>query len=153
VSNACTAPRADGGDTWLVPEMISAYRTLHVHGIAHAVEVWQDDTLADGPDGVAIGGICFGKSVFTHVDNASKVALVHLSHFLNSRGFALIDRQVLTGHLLSPGAEQIPRPQCLRLLEQDRDQLTPQVSRDAGDIAIPGAPRAADVAAEVRHAR
>ncbi len=133
VINACAAPRADGGDTWLVPEMISAYRALHVHGIAHSVEVWQDDTLAGGLYGVAIGGIFFGESMFTRVDNASKVALVHLCRFLHSRGFALIDCQVLTGHLLSLGAEQIPRAQFVRLLEQYRDQPTPQVSWDDGN--------------------
>jgi leucyl/phenylalanyl-tRNA--protein transferase len=140
VIQACAQPRADGGGTWLVPEMISAYRELHLHGIAHSVEVWQDGALAGGLYGVAIGGIFFGESMFTRVDNASKVALVHLCEFLHDHGFALIDCQVLTGHLLRMGAEQIPRTQFVRLVEQLRDLPTPRGSWDDGSLAFPQPP-------------
>lgn len=153
VINACSEPRADGGGTWLVPEMISAYRALHVHGVAHSVEVWQDGTLAGGLYGVAIGGIFFGESMFTRVDNASKVALVHLCRFLDTHGFALIDCQVLTGHLLRMGAELLPRARFVRLVEQYRDQPTPRGSWDDGAVTFPEAPAPAGTATEVRHAR
>ncbi len=133
--------------------MIATSRSLNVRHIATSVEVWQDDTLAGGLYGVAIGAIFFGESIFTRIDNAFKVALVHLCRFLHSRGFAPIDCQILTGQLPSPGAEQIPRAQFAHLPGQYRDQPTLQASRDAGSIAIPEGPRAADVAAEVGHAR
>jgi leucyl/phenylalanyl-tRNA--protein transferase len=113
VINACAEPREPGGGTWLVPEMISAYRALHVHGIAHSVEVWQDGALVGGLYGVAIGGVFFGESMFTRVDNASKVALVHLCQRLAAGASA--DR--LPGadrHLLRMGAEQIPRERFIR---------------------------------------
>jgi leucyl/phenylalanyl-tRNA--protein transferase len=103
VINACALPREPDGGTWLVPEMISAYRALHVHGIAHSVEVWQDGALAGGLYGVAIGGIFFGESMFTRVDNASKVALVHLCQRLNAGASA--DRLPgADGHLVRMGA-------------------------------------------------
>jgi leucyl/phenylalanyl-tRNA--protein transferase len=137
VIKACAEPRADDGGTWLVPEMISAYRALHVHGLAHSVEVWQDGTLAGGLYGVAIGGIFFGESMFTRADNASKVGLVHLCNFLDQRGFTLIDCQVLTAHLLRMGAEQIPREAFVRLVERLRDLPTPRGSWDDASLAYP----------------
>jgi leucyl/phenylalanyl-tRNA--protein transferase len=152
VIKACAEPRAGGGGTWLVPEMIDAYRALHVHGVAHSVEVWQDGTLAGGLYGIAIGGIFFGESMFTRVDNASKVALVHLSRFLDDHGFALIDCQVLTGHLLRMGAEQIPRETFVQLVERLRDRPTPRGSWDDGQISCPLPPAGTDATPEVRHA-
>jgi leucyl/phenylalanyl-tRNA--protein transferase len=142
VINACAEPRADGGGTWLLPEMISAYRALHVHGIAHSVEVWRDGTLVGGLYGVAIGGVFFGESMFTRIDNASKVALVHLCQHLGSRGFALVDCQVLTGHLIRMGAQQIPREQFVRQLAALRDLPTTQGSWDDGGLHFPEPPPA-----------
>jgi len=142
VIKACAEPRADGGGTWLVPEMIDAYRALHVHGLAHSVEVWQDGNLAGGLYGVAIGGIFFGESMFTRVDNASKVALVHLCNFLAHHGFGLVDCQVLTGHLLRMGAEQIPRERFVHCVEQLRDLPTPRGPWHDGGLIYPEAPPA-----------
>lgn len=118
VIQACAQPRAAGSGTWLVPEMIAAYRQLHRQGLAHSVEVWQDGTLAGGLYGVAIGGVFFGESMFTRITDASKVALVHLCRLLSERGFQLIDCQVLTGHLIRMGAEQVPRTDFVRMLDR-----------------------------------
>jgi leucyl/phenylalanyl-tRNA--protein transferase len=153
VIKACAEPRADGGGTWLVPEMISAYRALHVHGIAHSVEVWQDGTLAGGLYGVAIGGIFFGESMFTRTDNASKVALVHLCSFLDQHGFELIDCQVLTGHLLRMGAEQMSRERFVEQVAQLRELPTPRGSWDDGGLTYPEPPALRPTAdTESRHA-
>lgn len=114
---ACAEPRPDSGGTWLVPQMIAAYRRLHRHGLAHSVEVWHQGTLAGGLYGVAIGRVFFGESMFTRVTDASKVALVHLCRTLEGWGYGLIDCQVLTGHLLRMGAVQIPRAQFVDLLD------------------------------------
>lgn len=137
VIRACAEPRADGGGTWLVADMIGAYRALHVHGIAHSVEVWRDDALVGGLYGVAIGGIFFGESMFSRTDNASKVALVHLCRYLDNRGFALVDCQVLTQHLLRMGAEQMPRETFLQQVMALRDLPTPHGSWDNGSITYP----------------
>lgn len=118
VITACAQPRAGSDGTWLVPEMIAAYQRMHRQGLAHSVEVWDEGTLAGGLYGIAIGRVFFGESMFTRVTDASKVALVHLCRTLDAWGFGLIDCQVLTGHLLRMGAQQIPRSEFVRLLER-----------------------------------
>jgi leucyl/phenylalanyl-tRNA--protein transferase len=118
VISACAEPRVGSDGTWLVPEMIAAYQRLHRHGYAHSVEVWLDGELAGGLYGVSLGRVFFGESMFSKVSDASKVGLVHLCEVLSSRGFGLIDCQVLTGHLIRMGAEEIPRAEFVRLLER-----------------------------------
>jgi leucyl/phenylalanyl-tRNA--protein transferase len=140
VIDACALPREAGGGTWLMPEMIEAYRALHRHGVAHSVEVWHEGALAGGLYGVAIGSVFFGESMFTRLDNASKVALVHLCRRLTGWGFGLIDCQVLTGHLLRMGATPIPRERFVELLRALRERPTPIGSWDDGTITLPPAP-------------
>ncbi|MEJ2620743.1 MAG: leucyl/phenylalanyl-tRNA--protein transferase [Candidatus Thiodiazotropha sp.] len=111
VIHACAAPREDSPGTWLVPEMINAYRIQHQLGLAHSVEVWQNDQLVGGLYGMAIGRVFFGESMFSRTSDSSKVALVYLSRQLKAWGFRMIDCQVYTRHLASLGAEEIPRQQ------------------------------------------
>jgi leucyl/phenylalanyl-tRNA--protein transferase len=115
----CAAPRRDDAGTWILPEMIEAYETLHSLGYAHSVEVWQDGQLAGGLYGVcgaALGCAFFGESMFSRVSDASKVALVALCRVLAEGGFALIDCQMYSPHLASMGAESVPRQDFLRQL-------------------------------------
>ncbi|MES9969792.1 MAG: leucyl/phenylalanyl-tRNA--protein transferase [Candidatus Thiodiazotropha sp.] len=109
VIQGCAAPRDNSPGTWLVPEMIDAYRQQHKLGHAHSVEVWHEDALVGGLYGMAIGGVFFGESMFSRATDSSKIALVHLSHKLTQWGFKMIDCQVYTKHLASLGAEEIPR--------------------------------------------
>jgi len=44
MQQCATVPRKDQHGTWIHPELIEAYTTLHQQGIAHSVEVWQDET-------------------------------------------------------------------------------------------------------------
>ena len=116
VIEACAGPRRDGDDTWLMPEMIEAYRTLHRQHIAHSVEIWAGDDLVGGLYGVALGRVFFGESMFSRVSDASKLALVHLCQELLEWDYRLIDCQVHTGHLTRLGAEEIPRKTFTSLL-------------------------------------
>lgn len=109
VIHACAAPRHANGGTWLVPPMVLAYETLHRLGWAHSVEVWDGDRLVGGLYGVALGRVFFGESMFSRVDDASKVALVHLCERLSAWDFGLIDCQMRTEHLIRLGAQEIPR--------------------------------------------
>ncbi|MCU7853884.1 MAG: leucyl/phenylalanyl-tRNA--protein transferase [Candidatus Thiodiazotropha sp. (ex Monitilora ramsayi)] len=109
VIKGCAAPRDNSPGTWLLPEMIEAYHQQHALGLAHSVEVWQDGVLVGGLYGMAIGAVFFGESMFSQVQDSSKIALVHLSHTLSDWGYRMIDCQVYTPHLASLGAEQIPR--------------------------------------------
>lgn len=137
VIDACAAPRGDDCGTWLVPDMIAAYQRLHRHGLAHSVEVWQEGALVGGLYGVAIGRVFFGESMFTRSSDASKVALIHLCRTLADRGFQLVDCQVLTGHLIRMGAEQIPRADFIRMLNRWCPLPDRRGSWDDGQTRIP----------------
>ena len=103
--------------TWIVGDMIEAYCRLHESGFAHSVEAWQDGVLVGGLYGVSLGRCFFGESMFTTVNNASKVALAGLVDFLKTHEFHMIDCQVTTQHLISMGAREIPRDRFLTLLQ------------------------------------
>jgi leucyl/phenylalanyl-tRNA--protein transferase len=107
-----------GEGTWLVPEMIDAYRDLHRLGHAHSVEVWHGDELAGGTYGVAVGGLFAGESMFHRVTDASKVALAALVDRLNERKFTLFDVQFVTPHTSRMGAVEIPRADYLDRLRR-----------------------------------
>jgi leucyl/phenylalanyl-tRNA--protein transferase len=103
-------------ETWINDEIIASYARLHELGHAHSVEAWQDGKLAGGLYGVAIGGAFFGESMFHHVRDSSKIALVALVERLRARKFVLLDTQWITPHLKQFGAIEIPRAKYLHLL-------------------------------------
>ena len=109
---------ADRQDTWINGEIIEAYTQLHHLGFAHSVECWQDNRLAGGLYGVALGGAFCGESMFTEVRDASKVALVHLIARLRLGGFTLLDTQFVTEHLKRFGAVEIPAREYLKRLDR-----------------------------------
>ena len=115
VMRAC-GDRQEG--TWISEEILTAYCHLHELGLAHSLETWQDGRLAGGLYGVALGGAFFGESMFHYVTDASKVALVHLMKHLKTQGFTLIDTQWTTPHLAKFGAQEIPRDEYMRRLDQ-----------------------------------
>jgi len=118
VVRACAGPRRDSEGTWILPEMVQAYVRLHGDGAAHSVEVWQEERLVGGLYGIALGQVFFGESMFSAAGDASKVALVHLTSRLRDWQYRMIDCQVYSPHLLTLGAEQIPRTWFSRLLAQ-----------------------------------
>ena len=113
---------ADRDETWINPDIFTAYMDLHASGHAHSLEVWDGDTLAGGVYGVAIGGAFFGESMFSRRKDASKVALAWLVNHLHECGFALFDTQFITPHLSSLGAIEIPRGRYRRMLEMALDR-------------------------------
>ncbi len=118
VMRACAEAERDEEDagTWIDQEIFDSYRALHQAGFAHSVEAWRDGKLAGGLYGVALGGAFFGESMFHHVTDASKVALVALVERLRARGFTLLDTQWTTEHLEQFGALDIRRADYLRKL-------------------------------------
>jgi leucyl/phenylalanyl-tRNA---protein transferase len=103
-------------ETWINDEIIASYTRLHHLGHAHSIEAWQNGNLAGGLYGVAIGGAFFGESMFHHIRDASKIALLGLVDHLRQRRFVLLDTQWLTPHLQQFGAIEIPRSDYLHLL-------------------------------------
>lgn len=115
VIRACGENRPDG--TWITPDVIATYSTLHRLGWAHSVEVWADDgSLVGGLYGVAVGAAFAGESMFHRRTDASKIAFVALVERLRARGFLLLDAQVLTDHLAMLGCIEIPRTEFLTRL-------------------------------------
>ena len=98
------------GSTWILKEMIAAYKELAKIGFAHSVEVWDhNEMLVGGLYGVSIGEAFFGESMFSRKSNASKAALIALARYVQSKGWKMIDCQVTNEHLVSMGAKEMPR--------------------------------------------
>ncbi len=103
--------------TWISEEFIEVYGSLHRSGVAQSVEVWRDEQLVGGAYGISIGGAFMAESMFHRETDASKVALAALVNRLKSRGFALLDTQYLTEHLVSLGAIEIPHREYYNQLQ------------------------------------
>ena len=119
VISACaeTERRHEDG-TWITDEMKAAYIELHHKGFAHSVECYFDGKLVGGLYGISLGKSFFGESMFHSMTDASKVALYHLVEKTKQCDFLFIDSQVETEHLISLGAELIPRENYLKLLKE-----------------------------------
>jgi leucyl/phenylalanyl-tRNA--protein transferase len=116
VMRACAAPRLEQAGTWIDEQMIAAYGKLHHSGYAHSVETWLNGELVGGLYGVALGRMFYGESMFSKVNNASKVALAYLSQCRDT--ISMIDCQMYTPHLASLGAREIPRIEFIMRLKQ-----------------------------------
>lgn len=103
----CGAPERQGA--WINAPIIDLYTQLHTLGYAHSVECWYGGKLVGGLYGVSLKGAFFGESMFSHMSNASKTALVHLVGRLNAGGYTLLDAQFITPHLKTMGAIEISR--------------------------------------------
>ncbi|MEK1907107.1 MAG: leucyl/phenylalanyl-tRNA--protein transferase [Pseudomonas sp.] len=122
VIQGCAGPRDYADGTWITEPMQSAYLQLHEQGIAHSVEVWQNEQLVGGLYGLAMGQLFFGESMFSRTDNASKVGFATLVGKLREWGFVLIDCQMPTQHLHSFGARPITRSTFADYLQRHLDQ-------------------------------
>ncbi len=120
VMQQCAGPRPQypEGGTWITADMLDAYTHLHELGYAHSVETWQEGRLVGGLYGVAIGGAFFAESMFTRIDDASKVALVTLFRQLEAWGFRVIDCQQSSPHVKRFGAEEISRRNFITFLTE-----------------------------------
>ncbi len=109
--------------TWITQDMIEAYIQLHELGLAHSVEVWDNDQLVGGLYGVAVGRIFCGESMFHHQPNTSKLALAHLVAHMQKHQCSFIDCQLPTEHLSSLGAQSIPRSSFISELRAHNQTL------------------------------
>ncbi len=118
VIEACAeTPRPDQG-TWINDQIIEAYTELHGLGLAHSVECRLGEKLVGGLYGVSLNGAFCGESMFSHVTDASKVALVHLASRMKLCRMRLLDTQFITDHLQTFGAIEIPARHYLMRLEE-----------------------------------
>jgi len=106
-------------ETWINEDIIKVYSELYKLGLAHSVEVWDNNKLIGGLYGLCLGKVFFGESMFSLEPNTSKLALISLGNFLNKEDFRIIDCQVHNEHLESLGAIEIGRREFLRILRED----------------------------------
>jgi leucyl/phenylalanyl-tRNA--protein transferase len=134
---ACADPGRDG--RWITPAIARAYAELHRLGWAHSVETWRDGELVGGLYGLAVGGLFAGESMFHHVTDASKVALVALTEivFADDDPRRLIDVQWATPHLESLGICEVPREDYCRRLAAALPLSLPEPWRSVrDDVAV-----------------
>ena len=114
IQQCSKAYRVGQEGTWITNDMITSYCQLHELGIAKSIEVWDNETLVGGLYGIDLGNNVFcGESMFSKVNNASKLALISL---IQNNDYKLIDCQVYTNHLDSLGAEDISRDLFLKII-------------------------------------
>lgn len=116
VMEGCAAPRGDYDGTWILPEIVEAYTSLHRLGLAHSVEAWHNGELVGGLYGVSLGSAFFGESMFFTMPDASKAAFAYLVKTLRRYNFTLIDCQQETAHLMRFGAKPVPRTEFMERL-------------------------------------
>lgn len=118
ISNCETVKRKGQYGTWITDEMKRAYTELHKLGYAISFETWRDGTLVGGGYGIDLQeyGVFCGESMFSLVNDASKVGFYYLVELLKKKKYTLIDCQVHTKHLESLGAVEIPRDEFITYL-------------------------------------
>lgn len=116
IKTCAEIPRKGESGTWIIPEMLAAYRRLHELGHAHSVEVWEGSELIGGLYGVLLNSVFFAESMFSRKTDGSKMALAKLVERAGRERWKLIDCQFHTGHLESLGAKEISRAEFLTLI-------------------------------------
>ena len=128
IERCASSPRPGQNSTWIVADMVRAYKDLHAAGYAHSVETWIDGKLCGGLYCVSLGRAVFGESMFSLVPNGSKIALAGLVALCKVHLISMIDCQQNTSHLASMGAGEVSRADFLSHIETA--QALPQVHWD-----------------------
>nr|WP_235074243.1 leucyl/phenylalanyl-tRNA--protein transferase [Asticcacaulis sp. AC466] len=121
VIELCAEEALNRTSTWISHSIQALYQALFARGLAHSVEVWEEDKLVGGLYGVAIGGAFFGESMVSRARDASKIALVHLVARLKAGGYTLLDCQFQTEHLHQFGVVELPKAEYLVRLSEAID--------------------------------
>ncbi|MEA3353141.1 MAG: leucyl/phenylalanyl-tRNA--protein transferase [Campylobacterota bacterium] len=116
IKNCASIKRKNEDSTWISDEFIAAYINLYKLGYAFSIETYLDNKLVGGLYGLMIGDIFCGESMFSYVNDASKVAFYHLCSQAEQNGIKLIDCQVYNDHLASLGAKEISREDYFAIL-------------------------------------
>jgi leucyl/phenylalanyl-tRNA--protein transferase len=118
VIRACAEASDSRPTTWINDEIVRLYSALFARGFAHSIECWHDGEIVGGLYGISLGAAFFGESMFSRVNDASKIALVHLVARLRLGGYRLLDTQFVTPHLAQFGAIEVTRARYHRMLAE-----------------------------------
>lgn len=136
VIRACAGKRRSQQGTWITDEIVAAYESLHRDGWAHSVEIREGGALVGGLYGLCIGRVFFGESMFSRQPNTSKMALLGLTRHMLAAGLELLDCQVASPHLLTLGAEFMPRREFSEFLAAACDPPEPHRAWPAGAVPV-----------------
>ena len=114
----CSKLTSTRKDTWINQTIKLIYLELFNKGYAHSIECYLNKKLVGGLYGVSIGGVFFGESMFSFVNNSSKFALFHLIERLKFANFDFIDTQFINRHLEQFGAIEISNSKFKRILKE-----------------------------------
>ena len=114
----CRLKREDKEGTWINDDMEKAYKVLADNGFALSVESFIDGELAGGLYGVSLGRCFFGESMFSDLENGSKIALILFAKVLEDNDYVMIDCQFETEHLKSMGGVMISSEEYRELLRE-----------------------------------
>lgn len=117
IKNCQKVKRKHENDTWIDDNFIKAYTLMHNLEFANSIEVYLEGKLVGGLYGLIINDIFCGESMFSLVNDASKVAFFHLCEWAKNSNIKLIDCQVYNKHLESLGAYEISREEYFRILK------------------------------------
>ncbi len=112
----CRVKRENTVGTWITDDMEKAYGRLNANNLALSIDAFIDGKLAGGLYGVSLGRCFFGESMYSEMENGSKLALIFLSEILKENGYIMIDCQFHTDHLESMGGVRISYEEYCQLL-------------------------------------
>ena len=118
IIHRCRAKREFHEGTWITDAMEAAYCNLAEAGYAMCAEAFIDGQSAGGLYGVCLGRCFFGESMFSDMENGSKLALIALARALAREQFLMIDWQFHTDHLEHMGGVSISWKEYRSLLDQ-----------------------------------
>lgn len=90
---------------------------MHNLEFANSIEVYLEGKLVGGLYGLIINDIFCGESMFSLVNDASKVAFFYLCNWAKENSIKIIDCQVYNKHLESLGAYEISREEYFKILK------------------------------------
>lgn len=117
IKNCQKVKRKYENDTWIDDNFIKAYTLMHNLEFANSIEVYLEGELVGGLYGLIINDIFCGESMFSLVNDASKVAFFYLCNWAKENNIKLIDCQVYNKHLESLGAYEISREEYFKILK------------------------------------
>ena len=120
IKNCQKVKRKHENDTWIDDNFIKAYTLMHNLEFANSIEVYLEGELVGGLYGLIINDIFCGESMFSLVNDASKVAFFYLCNWAKENGIKIIDCQVYNKHLESLGAYEISREEYFKILKSKK---------------------------------
>ena len=106
-------------NTWINNQIIDNYIKLFSLGRAKSVEYFSDNKLLGGLYGLILGNIFCGESMFSLIENSSKVSMVYLAALLKQGGYKFIDTQFYSEHLKQFGTKKIKKYDYDKLLKEN----------------------------------